>query len=211
MTAKQLPGTLLHDGQPLPAFHRLVILVPNADLDEIRLARHIRNMMLSHRADILLLSLVTWEGEESLERRRLTNLAAVLRDPLYTVTSKIISSNHWVGEIQKNLLPGDLLMCLEGQYAPSWGFRSQPVGEALVGRLPYPVYVLHFTDFKEIPRQALSHRLVGWSVSIVVILLFLGFDARIVQGAGGWISTLLLGMSLLVEVGLLWSWNNLWN
>lgn len=211
MTAKQRPGTLLQDGQPLPAFHRLVILVPNADLDEIRLARRIRSMMVLHKADILLLSLVTREGKESLERRRLTNLAAVLRDPLYTVTSKTISSNHWGREIKENLLPGDLLVCLGEQYAPSWGFRSQPLGEALVGRLPYPVYVLHYTDIKEVPRQSLSHRLVGWSVSIVVILLFLGFDARIVQGAGGWISTLLLGMSLLVEVGILWSWNNLWD
>ncbi len=38
MTDKQHSGTLLQDDQPLPAFRRLVILVPNADLDEIRLA-----------------------------------------------------------------------------------------------------------------------------------------------------------------------------
>ncbi len=45
MTDKQHSGTLLQDDQLLPEFRRLVILVPNADMDDIRLARAIRSMM----------------------------------------------------------------------------------------------------------------------------------------------------------------------
>jgi len=211
MTAKQNPGTLFHDGQPVPAFRRLVILAPNADLDEIRLARRIRSMLVTHQAGILLLSFVSREEEDALERRRLTNLAAVLRDPLYTMAYRTIPRKHWVEEIKENLLPGDLLVCLEGQNAPSWGLKSQPVGLVLAGRLPCPVYVLHNIAIEEAPRQGISHRIVGWAVSIAMVLLFIGFDVRIVQEAGGWISTLLLGMSMLIEAGLLLSWNNHWN
>ena len=210
MNISHLPGTLLHDDEPLPAFRRLVILVPNTDLDEIRLARRVRSMMVPYKASILLLSLVTLE-EDLPEYRRLTNLAAVLRDPLYNVTSKTISRNQWVKEINENPLPGDLLVCLEGHYTPSWGLKNQPVCQALVNRLPCPIYVLHNIAIKEVPRQALSHRIVGWVVSITIILIFIGFDMRIVQDAAGWISSLLLGMAMLVEVGLIWSWNNFWN
>ena len=105
------------------------------------LARRLRSMMSPSKEGILLLSLVTREDEDSLERRRLTNLAAILRDPFYTVTSKIISGNHWVGEIRENLLPGDLLVCLNGHKRSCQNLKRKPVGQALADQLPYPVYV----------------------------------------------------------------------
>jgi hypothetical protein len=211
MIANTHPGTLLHDGQPLPAFRRLVVLIPNADLDEIRLARRIRAMMSPHKAGILLLSTVIREGEGPLERRRLTNLAAILSDPFYTVTSKTISAKHWVGEIKENLLPGDLLVCLNGHKAPSRSLKSQTVGQALSGELPCPVYILQNIAIKEVFHQTISHRIIGWMVPIVMILLFIGFDVRIAKDAGGWVSTLLLWIVFMVEAGLIWSWNYHWN
>ena len=211
MTAKQNPGSMFQDDQPLPAFRRLVILVPNADLDEIRLARRIRAMMSPYKVGILLLSPVIREEEDSLEHRRLTNLAAILGDPFYTVTTKTISGKRWIGEIKQNLLPGDLLVCLKGQHAPSLGQKSQPIDQALVGQLPCPVYVLNNIAIKETSRRTFSHRLVGWLVPIAIILLFLGFDVRIILDTGGWVNTMLLGTTLIVEVVLIWSWNNLWD
>jgi hypothetical protein len=44
-----------------------------------------------------------------------------------------------------------------------------------------------------------------------MILLFLGFDVRIVQDANGWIGTVFLGTAMLVEAGLIWTWNTLWD
>jgi hypothetical protein len=211
MNANSHPGTLLHDGQPLPAFRRLVVLIPNADLDEIRLARRIRSMMSPYKAGILLLSTVIREEEGLLERRRLTNLATLLRDPYYTVTSKTISAKHWVGEIKENLLPGDLLVCLKGQNSPSWSLKSHPVGQTLAGHLPCPVYVLHNIAIKEVLGQTLSHRILGWVVPIVIILLFIGFDVRIAKDAAGWVSVMLLSIAMLVEIGLIWGWNYHWN
>jgi hypothetical protein len=211
MAINHSPGTLLSDGGPLPPFRRLVVLIPPADLDEIKLARRLRSMMVPYKTGILLLSLVTEEGEDSLARRRLTNLAAILHDPQYSVESKTISGNRWIGKIQEILAPGDLLVCFSGHNASTWSLKSQPVGQTLAGRLPYPVFLLPSLAIKDISRQALSRRILGWMISLVIILVFLGLDARIVQDASGWIGTFLLGTAMLVEAGLIWSWNSLWN
>ena len=152
MIEKQHPETLLQYGQPLPSFRRLVILIPNADMDEIRLAQRIRIMMSPKKIDILLLSSVTREEEVSLEHRRLTNLAAILRDPFYTVTSKILSGKHWIEEIKENMLPGDLLVYLEGKYPPIKHSRKQTVGQALASQLSCPVMILNNITIKVVPR-----------------------------------------------------------
>jgi len=210
MAVNHSPGTLIYDDGPLPPFRRLVVLIPPADLDEIKLARRLRSMMVPYKTGILLLALVVREDEDPLARRRLTNLAAILHDPLYTVESKTISGNRWIGEIQEYLSPGDLLVCFSGHFT-TWGLKSQPVGQTLVGKLPYPVVLLTSPAIKNIPSQALSRRFLGWAISLVIILVFLGLDARIVQDAHGWIGTVLLGTAMLVEVGLIWSWNSRWN
>ena len=211
MNTKQRPGRVFYDDQPIPAFRRLVILIPNADLDEIQLARRIRTMMSPNKAGILLLSLVRRDVEDSQERRRLINLAVILGDPLYTVTSKIISGKHWIEEIKENLMPGDLMVCLRGQYAPSRGYKSQPIDQALSDKLACPVYVLNNIAIKEIHRHAFNHEVLGWLVPIAMIVLFFVFDVRITQDARGWVSTLLLWTAVIVEAALIWSWINLWD
>ena len=149
--------------------------------------------------------------DDANERRKLANLTAILRDPLYVVSSKIIPANRWVNETQKTLLPGDLLVCFAGHLVPIWPFRHQPVSQILAARLPYAVYILNSPTIKTPSNPAFSHRILGWVVSIVMILLFLGFDVRIVQDANGWIGTVFLGTAMLVEAGLIWTWNTLWD
>jgi hypothetical protein len=211
MTYHATPGTLLHEGEPLPPFNRLVVLLPPADLDEVRLARRLRSMIVPYKTGILLLSLVIRDGEDSQERRRLTNLAAILRDPLYPVTSKTIIGNGWIEKIKENLLPGDILVCFLQQKAPTWGMKSQPISQVLAGELPCPVYVLHSFGIKQTPHQAFSRLFSGWVVPITMITLFLAFDFYLAQDAGGWLRITLLGTAMLVEAGLIWSWNILWN
>ncbi len=92
-----------------------------------------------------------------------------------------------------------------------WNLKRQPIGQALADELPCPVYVLNHILVNEVPRQAIGHQILGWVVPIVIILLFMGFDARIILDTRGWVSSLLLGMVLLVEVGLIYGWTNLWN
>jgi hypothetical protein len=48
-------------------------------------------------------------------------------------------------------------------------------------------------------------------VPITMITLFLAFDFYLAQDAGGWLRITLLGTAMLVEAGLIWSWNILWN
>ncbi len=211
MTKNINPGILLYDEEQLPPFNRLVILVPNNELDEIKLARRIRAMMPADEASLLLLSLVTREEEESLERRRLTNLAFIMGDPVYTIRCKQITGTHWVEAIKTILRPGDLLVCLNGQNAPSRTLKHQPIGQVLASQLTYPVYVLNNIATNEGPSQKLGHRIIGWLAPIAIIIFFLGFDIRIFQDAGGWTTNLLLVTSLFIEAGLIWSWGNLWN
>jgi hypothetical protein len=127
------------------------------------------------------------------------------------VTSKTIIRNGWVEKIKENLLPGDILVCFLEQNAPSRGIKSQSIVQAITGKLPCPVYVLRSFRIKEVQRQELSQFLLGWTISIIMILLFLGFDIRIVQDASGWIRNILLGTAMLVEASLIWSWNARWN
>jgi len=211
MAVNQSPGTLIYDSRPLPPFKRLVVLIPPADLDEIKLARRLRSMMVPLKTGILLLALVNHEDEDPLARRRLINLAAILHDPLYTVESKTISGNRWIVEIQEHLSPGDILVCFSGHNTSIWGLKSQPVGQALANKLPYPVVLITSPAIRNTASQALSRRILGWMISFVIILVFLGLDMRIVQDTQGWVGAVLLGMVMLIEAGLIWSWNSFWN
>jgi len=210
MAVNRSPGTLISDSRPLPSFKRLVVLIPPADLDEIKLARRLRSMMVPFKTGILLLALVNHEDEDPLARRRLINLAAILHDPLYTVESQTVYGNRWIAKIQEHLSPEDILVCFSGHNTSIWGSKSQPVRQTLLNKLPYPVIILTSPAIKNIPSQALSRRILGWVISFVIILVFLGLDMRIVQDTQGWVGAVLLGMVMLIEAGLIWSWNSFW-
>jgi len=212
MNEIQKPNTVFQEGHPAPPFTRLVVLVPDADLDDIRLARRLRTLMTPYKKGILLLTPIRETDQESLERRRLTNLAAILHDPHYSVSTQTLESSRWIDQINPILIPGDLLVCLAGQSSPLRGLKKQTIVEALIPRVSCPLYVIDGVRVVETHGISRMHRLIGWLVPILVILLFLGFDIDIARDrTAGWIGTLILWIVLLVEAGLLWGWNNLWD
>src|SRR5689334_2075533 len=66
--------------KPLPSAQRLVVLVPNVEVDEVELAYRIWSLASPRRLEVLFLSLVGEAREEAQARRRLARLAAITRD-----------------------------------------------------------------------------------------------------------------------------------
>jgi hypothetical protein len=201
---------LLPASQALPPVTRLVVLVPEADLDEATLARHVWKMAAPRQLAVLYLGWSAAADTEAPLRRRLANLAALTRDDGVVVSARPALGAGWLPALRGVWRPGDLVVAHSEQQVRLWGLVARPLGAALLAALNAPVYVL--TGFCPAPvRPALSvaaQMLSGLMFGLVVAVFF-GLQSAILQLPGRPIQTMLLLASIVVEYGLLWGWNRL--
>ena len=88
----QLAGLFVAQDFDLTAIQRLIVLIPNLDVDETAIARKIWDLAFPARLSVLLLGLCPNLHEESNVRRRLITIAALIREPRISVEMQEQSS-----------------------------------------------------------------------------------------------------------------------
>jgi hypothetical protein len=147
----------------VPECTRLLVLIPLGNLQENRLTQRIWNLASAERIPVLLLGISGSYEEESRLRRRLANLAALIRDPRVKVETRILDASHWSNVLRSILRPGDtLLVQTEHEISKGW-FRLVPVAEILPSITQVQVSVLSGYCSK-VPRSntALVRKLIAW-------------------------------------------------
>jgi hypothetical protein len=178
---------------------RLLVLVPDLDIDEADLAQRVWALAEPRRLPVLYLSATADDDHTSVVHRRLATLAAITRtDWLHVETCHSVTRN-WPEAIRAVWQPGDLIV-----------FIPQGISPVTVAVWPTPAYPL--SDMKVSPppqrRQRLA-RLAFWPVALTTIAAFFWIQVLIEQTAQGLARTLLLLLSFGVELGLLLLWNSL--
>jgi hypothetical protein len=146
--------------------------------------------------------------DESALRRRLIFLAAVTRDN-HAVSAEycLAVQADWLPLLRSFCRPGDLVLCHIEQSAPLLA-RRQPMGQVLVNHLGTPVYVLSGFCSPETDELArLGRQLLFWVGALAVVAGFFWLQVNILQQAQGWMQTLVLMLTVLVEFGALAAWN----
>lgn len=192
--------------EELPRPHRLVVLVPDTDLDEAQLAHHIWALASPVYLDVLFLSLFRSPEAELRARRRLAVLAAITRDDRIRVEARVCPASSWEKAIRGVWQPGDLVVCHAEQWVMAWG-RPRPLSDVLLTALNAPICVLS-GFYLETPAMPLDFwtRMIHWAVPVSIVVGFLWLQVQIQRLPENGLQTLLLSLSVLAEYGLIALW-----
>lgn len=203
-------GALLIPGdQPLPPARRLVVLVPDTDVDESELATRIWSLASPRGLAVLYLGMIRDVRAESLTRRRLITLAAITRDDWAHVETRLELEGNWIQIVRRIWEPGDLIICHAEQALSGWSLNRKSLAQSLVAALNTPVYVLSgFYAGLPTEQPRWLARLLAWLPPLVILVIFFMLQVRITRGTTGWVQTALLCLSVIVEFGLIGAWEH---
>jgi len=204
--ASEIGGLLVIHNLNIAAARRLVVLVPNQDVDEVAFAHAIWELAFPPGLAVLLLGLCLNPNHEPRARRRLVTVAALIREPRVSVEMQLDFGRNWMPSLKSVLQRGDIVICPAGQQT---GIFREPLDLALE-KLGSPIITLPglypFTR-RLIPRFIFESAF--WAVSGVVLFVFFWFQSRILRIPEEWVKDTLLSLSVLIELGLIWVWNGI--
>lgn len=196
-------STLLTGNSVLTSIRRLIVLVPDLEVDQAELARQIWELASPPGLAVLFFSLCTDISNESHMNRRLIALAAMTREPRVHVETRLEFGRNWIHAIRKIFSPGDIVVCPAEQ---SLGWRRKPLGQILEAA-HVPVWTLSgFYSLTPRTRNWLVE-LIFWVVSIAIMLGFFWLQTQVVNFSNSWAQNIFLILSVFAEVGLLWGWH----
>jgi hypothetical protein len=203
--SSEIGGLLVLQDTNLTAVHRLVVLIPNLDVDEAELAREIWKLAFPPELAVLLLGLCPNVNEEPRVLRRLVTIAALTRDTKVPVEIQLEFGRTWTRILESVLQAGDIVVCHAEQRT---GILRQPL-ELALARLNIPILTLKgFTPSMYKSSSTFLRESVFWLVSIAVLFVFFLFQIQILRISEEWVRDTVLSLSVLIEFGLIWVWSN---
>lgn len=187
---------------------RLLVLVPDNELDEARYAKKARLLAESHHLPIIFWGLNHEPDMESQMRRKLVTLSGIAGSEKTRTDFKLLSFASWVDALQDELQAQDIIMCPEE-------FTSGPYltteSDGLKSRMKEKVYFVPgvLISAEKVRRETLSWAILNWSGIIFLLvtgfLIEVDFDHQI----SGLSRTVFQIVILTIEIALLWLWNRL--
>ena len=204
--SSEIGGLLVIQNLNIAAARRLVVLVPNQDVDEVAFAHEIWNLAFPPGLAVLLLGLCLNPNHEPRARRRLVTIAALIREPRISVEMQLDFGRNWMLSLKNVLDLGDIVICPADQQI---GIFREPL-ELSLAKLGHPIITL--PGLYRLTRKLIPDFIRGsifWVVSLAVLFVFFWVQSRILRISEEWVKDTLLSLSVLIELGLIWVWNNL--
>ena len=186
---------------------RLIVLVPDANIDYAAATRRVWKLAGELESHILFIGLCKDTAEEPGLRRQLITMTAMVHDGKSTAEAYVETRTNWVTIVERNYQQGDLVVCFAEQRT---GLMQKPLSQILQSTLKIPMYLISGL-FWEKPGLHWRSQVTLWVGNIGIVLAFCLLQFRIVQlPKDGFQSSLLL-LSILPEFWLIWVWNNLFS
>ena len=187
---------------------RLIVLVPDADLDYAAATRRVWQLADNLDMNIQFIGLCKDEIQESSLRRQLVIMTAMVQDGQVSAEAKVEFGNNWVKVVKSNQRAGDVIVCFAEQRA---GLFYRPLSQILRSNLDLPVYILSGLYPQSPSRLNLLTQILMWAGLISILAVSFILQIRIIALPQDWIQTTLLIFSIMVELWLIWVWNNLFS
>lgn len=197
-TRPQTPSTTRTE----PSVDRLLVLVPDYSGDPAELAAQIRSMAAPRRLPVLLIGQIAEQPETWSVRRDLSTLAALIADPEIRVDSVATTTASWIEILRRVVLPGDLVVCHHEQTLDrNWPWQRQSLAEAIRKELNVPVCALQgFVPGLRLVRARWLSGILGSLLPFAFIVFVSAIQIAIQTLTTGWLSTVLLSLSAVVEI-----------
>jgi hypothetical protein len=210
-SAPLVMSLLMPEGAAVPATRRLVILVPDVDLDEGALSRRVWTLAAADRLAVLYLGLSRSDVEAPRARRRLASLAALTRDDWVNVNTALAVEVDWLDALGPVLQSGDLIVCHTEQTLRGWG-GPLPLGNHLCQHLQKPVHLLEgFYAVDPLTPASPLGRFIFWGGSVVILAAAFWLQVQISALPKNWAEGTLMALSVVAECGLIGLWSRVIN
>jgi hypothetical protein len=207
MIAYPISRKLLPNDGGRQSAHRLVVLVPDQDVDAIRFSRAIRSAAVPEIADVLLVTAVNSVESELAARRRLATIASQVRDFDFKVEVRIAWNGSWITAAREVTTAGDQIACPPEMTVRAGLRKRQPLDAAIASRLGLPVIPLpgFFQNSRPGFTQVLQQ--IGyWAVILAIVAGFFVLESDASQAAQGWIGQALVVVLMIFELGVIYLW-----
>jgi hypothetical protein len=181
----------------------LIVVVPESGTDIAGAARKIWELVNALGSRVQFLGLCKDEAGEPALRRQIIAMSTMMGGA--AVESKIESGNNWLDFVKSYWNTGDVILCFAEHRT---GFGNRPLSQILESNLNATIYVIPDLQLQR-PRSNWISSAMGWAGSIAIIALFFWGQVKLTHMPQDWAYTVLLYLSLLVEVGSIWTWNSL--
>jgi hypothetical protein len=194
-----VPHALL-DNQPLPPSRRLVVILPDADVDLLPLSKQIWDLAAPDHRQVLLMSKPCLEEDESHARVNLSTLAAFIGDSSVVVQTQLVLGRSLVQAACQCAQPDDIFVCFEGHWVSNF-LEKRRLAEIIAQIIPQPVYTLDET----VPEMVnpLTVRLMNFlnlAICIISLVAFFALEVWIDQNSNGTLQSILQILAVFAEV-----------
>jgi hypothetical protein len=210
LTATGLDGDviLVPDDLLMAPIRRLVVLIPPGEIDERSLARRVYQLASSSQNNVIYLAMDPENEQYPFQRRQLASLASLTTGKDVYTEVKLCGEKTWFQALDKILVPGDLLVCLADHPVYDYFILRRKLGERLAGHVTVPVYLLNGLKVGRAPHtQQAIKEIEAWIAFFVLLVSFFALQVGIQRSTDKPATTILLCISVLVEVYFLWKIN----
>src|SRR5262245_5359314 len=122
----------------LEAAQRLIVLVPDLEVDFMPAMRRIQALANAQQAHVLLYSLCRNSRQEPSVRRRLITMSAMLQNNHLLADVEVEVGTNWMTAVDRLYQAGDMVVCFAEQRT---GLLQRPLSQILQSNLKLPVYI----------------------------------------------------------------------
>jgi hypothetical protein len=114
---------------------------------------------------------------------------------------------NWLNAVKSEWRDGDVIVCFAEQRA---GFTRRPLSQILESNLNATIYLLNgFFQPEDRLRPNWMFNGMAWAGSLLIIFGFTWLQIQLTQSPQDLAYRALLYISLMIESGSIWMWNNL--
>ena len=199
---------LIPDNLPATPIQRLVVLIPPGDIDEQSVARRAYQLASGSHNNVLYLALDPRGEQAPFRRRQLASIASLTTGKEVNAEVRLCLEKTWFHALEKILAPGDLLVCLADHLIYDYFFLRRKLGERLADHVSVPVYLANGLNVGRTPEtQQVAREMVAWTAFFILLVAFSVLQVNIQRSTEKPVSTIMLCLSVLVEIYSLWKIN----
>ncbi len=188
------------EGQPLPPSRRLVVILPDENVDVISLPRRIWNLAAPNSCNVLLAIKPCREENEFYARMNLTTLASIIRDPRVIVETQLILGQSMEQAARQWARPDDVFVCFE-EHSVKGFLKKRRLAEILAHTTQRPVYVLKGKVSELV--DPVSARLIDFfilALCLVSLIAFFALEVWIDRHSAGMLQSVFQILAVIAEV-----------
>ncbi len=189
------------------AAHRLLILVPDQDVDAIRFSRAIRSVLLPETTHVVLVTAVNSVEVELSARRRLASISSQVSDCYLYVDVRIVWNRSWIAAARQVAEPGDQIACPPELVVRKGLRKREPLNVAIAHRLG--LTTISLPGFFNNSHPGITRLLLQtgyWAVILAIVAGFFLLESDALQTAPGWIGQMTVVVLMVFELGAIYLW-----